>query len=186
MRSGRRAFRGSSSIDTMHSILHDDPPELSGTGPQITPALERIVQHCLEKSPEERFQSARDLAFDLEVISGVSGSAPNVKTLRDRKSRRALMVAAVAAAVVAAAVAGWLVAWRMSQSPPPRFTRLTFRNATVGNGRFVPGQTAVVFDRSEEHTSELQSQSNLVCRLLLEKKKSKSACASSIRPVEPH
>src|SRR5438132_11041603 len=67
---GRRAFRGSSSIDTMHSILHDDPPELSGSGPQISAALQLVVQHCLEKNPEERFQSARDLAFDLEVISG--------------------------------------------------------------------------------------------------------------------
>jgi serine/threonine protein kinase len=59
---GRRAFRGTSSVDTMHAILHEDPPELSQTNVQIPPALERIVHHCLEKDPERRFQSARDTA----------------------------------------------------------------------------------------------------------------------------
>src|SRR5437870_2372905 len=145
MLSGRRAFRGSSSIDTLHAILHDDPPEISGTGAQISAALERIVQHCLEKSPEERFQSARDLAFDLEVISGVSGSAPAIAAIRDRKSRRAMIVAAIAAVVLAAATAGWVAAWRMSRRPPPQFHRLTFRNTTILAGFFAPGQRSVVF-----------------------------------------
>ena len=63
MLSGRRAFRGESTADTMSAILREDPPDLSETNKNINPALERVVNHCLEKNPEERFHSARDLAL---------------------------------------------------------------------------------------------------------------------------
>jgi serine/threonine protein kinase len=74
MLSGKRAFQGASPADTVSAILREDPPELTKTVEAIPPALERVVRHCLEKSPGERFQSARDLAFDLAEISGLSGS----------------------------------------------------------------------------------------------------------------
>ena len=69
MLSGERAFRGESAADTMSAILTKDPPELSKTHPDVSPSLERIVKRCLEKSPEERFQSVRDLGFALEALS---------------------------------------------------------------------------------------------------------------------
>ncbi len=72
MLSGKRAFHGDSAADTMSAILREDPPDLSVTNQNISPGLERIVRHCLEKNPEQRFQSARDLAFDLEAVSGTS------------------------------------------------------------------------------------------------------------------
>ena len=75
MLSGRRAFQGDSAAETMSAILREDPPDLSESNKIISPALERVVRHCLEKNPAERFQSARDLAFDLETIPGGSGSA---------------------------------------------------------------------------------------------------------------
>jgi Tol biopolymer transport system component len=74
MLSGKRAFRGQSPIETLNAILKEDPPELSESNGQINAALERIVMHCLEKSPGLRFQSARDLAFGLEALSGLSSS----------------------------------------------------------------------------------------------------------------
>jgi eukaryotic-like serine/threonine-protein kinase len=67
MLSGERAFRSESEVETMTAILRDDPPELSRSGRGISPEIEEIVTHCLEKNPEERFQSARDLAFALRV-----------------------------------------------------------------------------------------------------------------------
>src|SRR2546425_2829945 len=70
MLSGRRAFHGESTADTMSAILRQDPPELSGTNQNVNPALERVVQHCLEKNPEERFHSASDLAFAIQALSG--------------------------------------------------------------------------------------------------------------------
>ena len=75
MLSGRRAFRGESTADTISAILREDPPDLSTTNRGVNPALERIVNHCLEKNPEERFNSARDLAFALEALSGGGDSA---------------------------------------------------------------------------------------------------------------
>ncbi len=72
MLSGKRAFHGDSAAETMSAILKEDPPELSATNRTVPPALERVVNHCLEKSREERFQSARDLAFDLQSLSGNS------------------------------------------------------------------------------------------------------------------
>src|SRR3989441_12239324 len=70
MLSGRRAFHGESTADTMSAILRQDPPELSETNKNVNPALERVVQHCLEKNPEERFHSASDLAFAIQALSG--------------------------------------------------------------------------------------------------------------------
>ena len=63
--SGNRAFHGETSVETMSAILREDPPDLTATNQIVPPVLERIVRHCLEKNPEERFQSARDVAFAL-------------------------------------------------------------------------------------------------------------------------
>jgi len=72
MLSGRRAFHGESTAETMSAILREDPPDLSETNQRISPGLERLVHHCLEKNPEERFHSASDLAFALEALSGAA------------------------------------------------------------------------------------------------------------------
>src|SRR6202790_4903002 len=74
MISGKRAFHRETAADTMSAILKEDPPDLSETNRNVSPALERIVQHCLEKNPEQRFHSASDIAFDLEHLTGVSGT----------------------------------------------------------------------------------------------------------------
>src|SRR5262245_8655236 len=70
MLAGHRAFRGDTAADTMSAILREDPPDLSATNKNVSPGLERIVRHCLEKNPERRFQSASDIAFDLEALTG--------------------------------------------------------------------------------------------------------------------
>ncbi len=105
MLSGRRAFRGDTAADTMSAILKEEPPSLSATQKEIPPGLERIVSHCLEKNPEERFQSARDLAFDLESLSGVTGipvAGRSVPTRIPRRGQLGLVVAAAAALALAA------------------------------------------------------------------------------------
>ncbi len=72
MLSGRRAFQGDTAADTMIAIVKEDPPDLSVAERHIPPGLERIVDRCLEKSPSARFQTAADLAFALESLSGQS------------------------------------------------------------------------------------------------------------------
>src|SRR5512144_1718195 len=90
MLSGKRAFHGDSAADTMSAILSKEPPELSETNRNIPPGLERIVRHCLEKNPEERFHSAHDLAFDLQALSADSSAASRpgaaVAQLRPRRT----------------------------------------------------------------------------------------------------
>ncbi|HVN74789.1 MAG TPA: protein kinase [Thermoanaerobaculaceae bacterium] len=77
MLSGARPFHGETGAETMAAILKDDAPPLSVGPRRIPPALDRTLRRCLEKRPEERFQSARDLAFALETVadSTASGAA---------------------------------------------------------------------------------------------------------------
>jgi serine/threonine protein kinase len=83
MLSGTRAFKRDSSIETLSAILKEEPADLTEKIPNVPPALERLVRRCLEKERDLRFQSARDLAFNLEMLSTVSspgtlsGSIPN-------------------------------------------------------------------------------------------------------------
>ena len=89
MLSGRRAFHAESAAETMSAILKEDPPELSDTNKTVSPALERLVSHCLEKNPEARFHSARDLTFALESISSPSSSSEQTLTSITKSSPRA-------------------------------------------------------------------------------------------------
>src|SRR5262245_13357876 len=74
MLAGRRAFEGPTAADTISDVLHRDPPAATA-GPEPVPVcLERIVRRCLEKDPDDRFQTARDLAFALESLCGSAGS----------------------------------------------------------------------------------------------------------------
>jgi eukaryotic-like serine/threonine-protein kinase len=108
MVSGRRAFVAESPAETMTAIVRSDPPELSTSGRAISPALDRVVSRCLEKSPEARFQSAKDLAFALEAVS-TSSQLPIVEhtlahvTARERLAWLLAGLFAVAAAAAAAA-----------------------------------------------------------------------------------
>ena len=156
MLSGRRAFRGASAIETMNAILKEEPPNLSDTNRSLPPALERIVGHCLEKSPQERFQSAGDIAFDLEALSGQSSlSAPRAAPARP--GRWLKPVAAMAAAVLIAGAA-FVAGKRRNAASIPEFKSLTFRRGTLTAARFAPdGRTIVYEARWEGRPSEIFS-----------------------------
>ncbi len=140
MLTGKRAFKRATSAETMTAILREEPPELSDTGWQGPLALQRIVARCLEKNVERRFQSASDLAFAIESLSGIS----TTKSVPQPKSSRAWLPWVVAAALVMGTAV-----WEMSRpaAPPPnplekaRFTRVTdfesVEAAISPDGRFV-------------------------------------------------
>jgi serine/threonine protein kinase/tetratricopeptide (TPR) repeat protein len=100
--SGKRAFKRDTKAETMAAIMRDEPPELSESGRNISPALDHIVRHCLEKDRGRRFQSARDIEFALEetsspiVTSGAQLAAPPT-------GRRKVLIAVAAIAVLAVA-----------------------------------------------------------------------------------
>src|SRR5580658_5550373 len=145
MVSGKRAFKGDTGVETMHAILKDDPPELSESGLNVMPGLDRIVRHCLEKEPALRFQSARDLAFDLESLSSLSATAKLVTDSRLASATRLRTPVLIAIPVlVLAAVAAFWAGHATLRSAAPVFSRLTFRGGHVDSARFSPdGQTIV-------------------------------------------
>jgi serine/threonine protein kinase len=102
MLSGQRAFHKDSAVETLNAILKEDPPELDVEKLRVAPGLERIVHHCLEKKPADRFQSARDLSFALGALSDISTAqtapSPAVASPRRRWTgvAAALLIAALA------------------------------------------------------------------------------------------
>ncbi len=88
---GRRAFSGQTSAETMASILKDAAPELSEAAADAPEELSRIVARCLDKNPEQRFQSARDLAFDLRAALNRSATS-KASSGKTRKSIDSLAV----------------------------------------------------------------------------------------------
>ena len=124
--SGKRPFQKETAPETMAAILREEPPELSGTNKSVPPGLERIVKHCLEKEPSNRFQSARDVAFALESLSQATtaGTAP----LRAPRGKRWLAVVGLGIALLVAYGAGlWKWSKEAGRAPTPSFKRITFR-----------------------------------------------------------
>ena len=103
MLTGRAPFRGNTPIDTMHAILHDQPPPLpSSVGPAVGD-LQRILEKCLAKQPDDRYQRARDLLVDLRAARRRLESAEMAPSKVWRLAPFALVGAAIAAILV------WLV-----------------------------------------------------------------------------
>jgi TolB-like protein len=127
MLTGRAAFEAESANETLSAVLTRDPfahAEQQGwSRDNWPPPLVQVIRHCLEKDPRERFQSARDIAFGLEVLSGASGSARTaVSAPPDR--RRSWMFAAGGAVIVAAlAIALWLAGLRREAGGPASGTK---------------------------------------------------------------
>ena len=93
--SGKKAFKRDTASDTIAAILKEEPPELTQSGRNISPALDHIVRHCLEKDRENRFQTAKDVAFALSEASslddggrerGAASSAPPTRTRKRSRS----------------------------------------------------------------------------------------------------
>jgi eukaryotic-like serine/threonine-protein kinase len=150
MLTGVRAFKRDTAAETMTAILHDDPPENPPDGRALPPALDRIVHHCLEKAPEQRFQSARDMAFDLESITSMSasGGLSAVKS-KERKTTR-LYLAAACALFALAALAGWLLSAAFRPAASAHFHQLTYRRGAPGTARYTPDGKNVIYSATWE------------------------------------
>jgi serine/threonine protein kinase len=146
MLSGKRAFSRDTAAETMTAILKEDPPELTQMTRGISPALERIARHCLEKNPEQRFQSARDLAFDLEALSQYSGSSAEkiAKPTVAQQVRRFQALIVVVLMALAAAL-GYLLGHKSKASSEVTYHQLTFRKGTVLSARFAPDNRTVIY-----------------------------------------
>jgi serine/threonine protein kinase/Tol biopolymer transport system component len=146
---GKRAFAGASAIETMHAVLHQDPPESSDSASSLSPALDTIIRRCLAKRPEQRFQSASDLAFGLNALSPAVTSATQAaipaRSATDKRVHRWILPVAAALGGVALFAAGFYLRDRTSHKDSVAYQRITFRTGLVTNARFAPGGRNVVY-----------------------------------------
>jgi Tol biopolymer transport system component len=149
--SGKRAFHGDSPADTMSAILKEDPPDLAETARNIPPALQRIVNHCLEKNPGQRFQSAGDVAFNLESLAEVSGSSrkSGLHPVTARARQGWLLPAVLGLLAVIGCASAYFLGARGTASTSG-FHRLTFRRGTITHARFAPDGQTIVYDAALE------------------------------------
>ena len=149
MLAGQRAFGGDSSVEVMNSILKQEPPELAESGLNLSLGVQRIVQRCLEKRPDARFQSASDLAFALDSLSSTGTSSAGLRALKDTKQTRSriLLAASLMAALAIGVIATWLLRPVASH---PAFTQITFRSTFLRHARFAPDGRTVVYDSTTD------------------------------------
>jgi serine/threonine protein kinase len=129
MLAGRRAFARDTPAETMTAILKDDPPELSASRADLPTGLDAVVRHCLEKNQNDRFQSARDLAFNLQATSTGSGAGSMVSAIateRPRASRREAIAWTLASAFAVASAVGFVTS-RGTSAPLTTATPVRFQ-----------------------------------------------------------
>jgi len=154
MLSGQRAFRRDTAAETMTAVLKDDPAELTNSGRTISPTLERIVRRCLEKSADQRFQSARDLSFALSALSGTDSSAA-VRAAKAAARRRIpifyLLIAVLLMGLAAAAT--WFVARRQAAAPRMQFAMAVPEEMSISQMALSRDGSMLVFVSPEESSA---------------------------------
>ncbi len=113
--SGRKAFKRDTASDTIAAIMRDEPPELTQSGRNVSPALDHIVRHCLEKDRENRFQTAKDIAFALSEASSSSTAASSGSYVIPPPRRSRGKTIGIAVAVIAVLAIGAALLWNRSR-----------------------------------------------------------------------
>jgi hypothetical protein len=145
MVSGTRPFVGTAPADVISAILTRDPIVALADDAGIPAALTRTIQHCLEKDPEERFQSAKDLAFELDAGS-LSAKVAAPAPIHSR-ARVVGPLTWIAAGVLIAISGLWWAVTRPAHADP-KFRPLTFRRGVVVSARFSPDGQNVLYTAS--------------------------------------
>ena len=170
MLSGRQAFARDTTVETMTAILNDDPPAFEtlarpgSPASSVPQALSRLVLHCLEKDPNERFQSARDLAFDLQSLASPSSSETAAPRVERRRSRAAIWLGVSGLVAVSAALAflagDWLGAGRSATNrvPAAEVRQQTFLPALEVDPSLNPDGQTFVFSANYTGNDDIYSQ----------------------------
>jgi eukaryotic-like serine/threonine-protein kinase len=164
---GARAFQRSSDADARNAVLTAEPADPRELNPRLPDEAAAIVRRCLEKHKEERFQSARDLAFHLEQIHRTFEGSRSASTIRlglgtERWTRWASF-AAIAVGLALASVALALRTWPalFDLAGAPTFEQLTFRRGRVGGARFASNAQAVVYSEARPVYKDGRQQNQL-------------------------
>ena len=123
MAAGLRPFRGDTTVEKIAAILRDDPPALTEVRADAPAALQPIISQCLEKDPERRLQSARDLVFALEYAAGFMTTPVSAGGVRPAGAPPLALALVLAGAVLAGLAAGVLLT-RRAETTHPAFSRV--------------------------------------------------------------
>jgi eukaryotic-like serine/threonine-protein kinase len=140
MLTGQPPFRGKSTSEILNAIQNDDPIEVSESGGNFDPGLARLLRRCLEKNPDERIQSARDLAFDLEAFL-----LPGTKARRSRWKKPGIAIAATVAVLSLVSFLAGRKLERVQPHPGPSFHQLTYRLGVITGARFAPDGQSIIY-----------------------------------------
>ncbi len=151
MATGKRAFQRGTTAETLTAIIREDTEPVAEVNASVPGPFRWIIERCLQKDPEERYASTRDLARDVRSVrehlseaSLPTGAARSGPTAPVRPRRRWLGALGVLVAIAAAFVAGAWTGRRFSRTVPPSFQQITFGSGTILAARFAPdGQTIV-------------------------------------------
>ena len=146
MFTGARTFQRASTVETLHAVLREEPVDPLELNPALPAAAVVTVRRCLEKNVEERFQSARDLAFQLQQLQESTAKGRAVLGGGGTAIRRTALALLAVAAIAALAA----VVVRALQAPAPTFERLSFRRGRVSGARFATGGQSVVYSASND------------------------------------
>jgi eukaryotic-like serine/threonine-protein kinase len=152
MASGRRAFERSTGAETLTAIIREEAEPFGRLAASVPGPFRWLVERCLQKDPDERYASTRDLARDLKNIrehlsdsaSAVAVSGPAV-AVRPSRGRRGSRAAIVASGILLGLAAGALLEKRFSRTAPPSYQQITFGSGTIRSARFAPDGQTIVF-----------------------------------------
>jgi eukaryotic-like serine/threonine-protein kinase len=157
MLSGRRPFSGATIADTVSAILTLEPPPLSLSDSTIPRALDSIVRHCMEKSPEARFQSASDFSFAVLTLT-LTSSVAGIAIPASPKPKRRTVSWVLPVAVFLAAIIGTYFVMARQEPAAGNFHRLTFRRGRIHAARFTPDGKEIIYSAQwETENSDLFS-----------------------------
>src|ERR1700722_15373668 len=147
MVTGRRAFGGDSKLSTLASVLHSEPAPLGQSGLEAPRDVERIINRCLRKDPQRRWQSIADVKVALEDLleeleSGKLAVGEGAALAKPRRGMGALLWPAVVAIALGA---GIFAGWKALKPAQPAFERLTYRRGEIPSAKFSPDRQTVVF-----------------------------------------
>ena len=144
MLTGKPAFKALTDADTQAAILREQPAQLSASNVGIPPGLEQLVWHCLEKEPQQRFQSASDVAFSLQAVSGPNSSSSVGLPPPAPLFRRWRPIALAILTTLAVGFAAFRIGQKMARSSPPQYQQLTYQQGVVSSAKFsADGQTVL-------------------------------------------
>ncbi|MGH9385656.1 MAG: protein kinase domain-containing protein [Vicinamibacterales bacterium] len=143
MITGKKAFAGGSQASVMAAILEREPAPVSSVAPQASSLLDSVVRKCLAKNPDDRWQSAADLATALSwSVSASSGEASSMQHVAPSGSRRRWQLAGMAALAVAALAAGSALTQRYLSSAAPPTVGVRFEVPPPANAMWSPAPIA--------------------------------------------